>query len=379
MINLPLSEPAPPSTQRSFSRRRFERTKKVVALSTGIRMAYVSAGDPEGAGVIFLHGYTDSARSFFPTIQQLCDNDAPLCLYALDQRGHGESSMPQEPGSARAPENAFRIERMVADVIAFMNARRVRSAHIVGHAMGSLVAQELALRHPERIQSLLLIGTFVSAAASATFEHFLLPTIEGEWKRALLGRRGFRYPEDAYFLAPEAADPDLRSWLDASWIADVTAPPDHLAAVAPEAAATPLGTWIGALRMQQAFDSRTRLASLNVPTLVLWATQDNLFQAEPDQRRVLEALSAAVTGGQLDYFFYKVYGKRSLPRSGNPDGELGHKLHWAAAETVAADITSWVSKRRPTSLLPYADPDNPRIVRVDPCGARIIEVRRKAS
>ncbi len=46
-------------------------SKKTVTLSTGIQMAYQEMGDPHGDPVIFLHGYTDTGRSFYPTIQAL--------------------------------------------------------------------------------------------------------------------------------------------------------------------------------------------------------------------------------------------------------------------------------------------------------------------
>ncbi|HWO09178.1 MAG TPA: alpha/beta hydrolase, partial [Polyangiaceae bacterium] len=289
----------------------FDPSKKTVSLATGIRLAYVEAGVPGADAVILLHGYTDTARSFFPTIEQLCAQGAPLHIYALDQRGHGDSSMPEiaDPGS---PEAGFELTQMAADVVAFMDGLGIGSAHIVGHSMGSVVAQELALARPERVRSLLLIGTYVSGSAAGVFEQFLTPVVEGQWKRALRARPGFDYPADAYLATPALADPDVRGWLAASWVADVTAPRAHLAAVLPETAATRLGTWIGALRAQKRFESSARLAALRVPVLVIWATQDNMFPAEPDQRLVREALDLAIDAGSLERYFYKIYGAQAL-------------------------------------------------------------------
>jgi len=280
-----------------------------------------------------------------------------------------------DPGS---PEAGFELTQMAADVVAFMDGLGIGSAHIVGHSMGSVVAQELALARPERVRSLLLIGTYVSGSAAGVFEQFLTPVVEGQWKRALRARPGFDYPADAYLATPALADPDVRGWLAASWVADVTAPRAHLAAVLPETAATRLGTWIGALRAQKRFESSARLAALRVPVLVIWATQDNMFPAEPDQRLVREALDLAIDAGSLERYFYKIYGAQALPASGNPDSDIGHNAQWGTGEVMAADIIGWVTTGRPTATLPYADPEDATTVLQRAGAARIIERRRGA-
>lgn len=63
-------------------------------------------------------------------------------LLALTHRGHG--------GSSR-PATGCRMEDLAADALAFLDALHLRQACVVGHSMGSFVAQELALSHPERV------------------------------------------------------------------------------------------------------------------------------------------------------------------------------------------------------------------------------------
>src|SRR5262245_28061969 len=63
-----------------------------VALSTGVELEYLEQGSPNGIPVVFLHGFTDSHRSF--------DRNLPsfprrFHVFALDQRGHGNSSKPE--------------------------------------------------------------------------------------------------------------------------------------------------------------------------------------------------------------------------------------------------------------------------------------------
>lgn len=69
----------------------------------------------------------------------------------LDNRGAGLSD---------APDEAFSIEQMANDVAAVMDAAGMPSAHVYGASMGGLIAQELAIRYPERVLSLVLGATF---------------------------------------------------------------------------------------------------------------------------------------------------------------------------------------------------------------------------
>ena len=69
----------------------------------------------------------------------------------LDNRGSGLSD---------APDEALSIERMADDVAAVMEAAGMPSAHVHGASMGGLIAQELAIRYPERVLSLVLGATW---------------------------------------------------------------------------------------------------------------------------------------------------------------------------------------------------------------------------
>lgn len=246
----------------------YEPTKRFAVLSTGIQMAYVEAGQPGGKAVILLHGYTDTSRSFFPTLEALEDAAADLHVHALDLRGQGRSSMPPAAFAAQ-PQRAFSPADLAADVIAFMDLKRIRTAHVVGHSYGSVVAQELALLHPARIDSVVLIGTFARSVGNPGIDQYLVPLIEGQWKEALERRPGFRWPQDAYDLTPRDADADVEPWIEQNWAVELLARPDFIRQVVPETASTKLGTWIGVLNSLKTFDNRERLEQLSVPALVI--------------------------------------------------------------------------------------------------------------
>ncbi len=111
------------------------------------------------------------------------------------------------------------------------------------------------------------------------------------------------------------------------------------------------------------------------PTLILWATQDNAFPEEPDQRRVKEAFqSAAETNGTR--IIYKVYGKIPLPASGMQESDLGHNLHWGAPDEVAADIASFIQNGLPAPGLPYANPQNMKQVMTEMTDSNITILRK---
>ena len=49
---------------------------------------------------------------------------------------------------------------MAQDVIGLLDTLQLRSAHLLGFSMGGAIAQEVAIRHPDRIDRLVLFGTF---------------------------------------------------------------------------------------------------------------------------------------------------------------------------------------------------------------------------
>ena len=115
-------------------------------------------------------------------------------------------------------------------------------------------------------------------------------------------------------------------------------------------AATPLGTWIGALQEILATDNTERLRHLTVPTLVLYAIQDDIFSPADEQILIASLTTAADGRGS---FWFKQYGSclqpiRSTDRP-RPQPPVG------GARGVAADIASFVRFDRPTTALYHTD------------------------
>jgi hypothetical protein len=112
-----------------------------INLKTGIRMAYVEVGPADGRPVILLHGLTDSARSWALSMVALHELNPSLHIIALDQRGHGQSSMPPGTDCPKVPKTCFTPKLFAEDLVDFMDQKKIDRASIAGHSMGSIVAQ----------------------------------------------------------------------------------------------------------------------------------------------------------------------------------------------------------------------------------------------
>lgn len=331
-----------------------------VALSTGIEMRYVEAGEPDGETVVFLHGYTDSSLSFGPTIDGLLALRPDLRVLALDLRGHGGSSLPPEEECAAAPERCFRVEDLARDVVVFLEGLGIERAHVVGHSYGSMVAQVVALEAPDRVASLALLGSAARVSGNPVIEVFVLgQLIEGMWRPALEAR-GVMWPAEAYRLTPLDVDSSAEEWLLANWVTEIAADPAYLAQLAERTAQVPLGAWLGVGRAALRFDNVERLGELSIPTLVLWASQDGVTTPN-DQVVLRSALDVASRGCRMTYVS-KRYGRAPLPASGVQESDFGHNFQWGAAEQVAADLAAWFADGAPTQDLHYLDPSDPRVI-----------------
>jgi non-heme chloroperoxidase len=333
-------------------------SKNTINLSTGIVMAYQELGDPAGKPVIFLHGFTDTSRSFAPTVDALLDSDPRLHVFVLDQRGHGDSSMPPASSCAAAPEQCFRPNDMAEDAIAFMDQKGIAKATIVGHSMGSFVAQEIGLSHPHRAERLVLIGTSANITGNVVLNDYLIAEpIEGSWKSGFEAQ-GYIFPNDVYSLTPIDANADALGWIAGGWVTDPTADPAFIAQIVPETSAVKMGAWIGAARALATIDNRTRLQQLAVDTLVIWATQDAFFY-ETDQAELRASLDVSVAACRMSYSF-KQYGKRPLSELGIQTDDLGHNTQWGSPAAIAQDIASFIRHDKPTKTWFYSSETNPQ-------------------
>ena len=114
-----------------------------------VTLAVAEAGRG-GHPLLLLHGFTGAKEDFTPWLDALAARG--FHAVAPDHRGHGESSKPVE-------EAAYSLELFAADALALVDLLGWDRFHLLGHSMGGMVAQHVALAAPERVESLVLMDT----------------------------------------------------------------------------------------------------------------------------------------------------------------------------------------------------------------------------
>lgn len=119
-----------------------------VRLATGVRLAYVEQGERDGIAIIFLHGYSDTHKSFDllrPYLPQAWRS------IAITQRGHGLSDKPLD---------GYGVADFATDVSALLDALSIERAVLVGHSMSAGIALQAAADYPERIAGIVMVSGF---------------------------------------------------------------------------------------------------------------------------------------------------------------------------------------------------------------------------
>ena len=247
-------------------------------------------GNPDGEAVVLLHGYSDSWRSYLPLMREL---PRSLDLIALSLRGHGDSGRPEGP---------YGTGPMARDVVAAMDRLGIARATVVGHSMGSLVAQRLAQDHPDRVNRLVLIGAFATLAGN--------PEVDMLWRDAV---SGLTDPVDPVFV---------RSFQQSSLARPV--PADFLAGVVEESLKLPARVWRAALDAIRREDRTALLGRIEAETTIVWGDRDG-FSRRAEQERLARSIPRA----------------RLIVHQGT-----GHSPHWEDPARTAADIAAAIGAAR---------------------------------
>ncbi len=112
----------------------------------------------KGAPVLLVQGVGMHGSGWLPQIAELSKR---YCCVSFDNRGIGRNL------SEMSPTIPLTVEQMAEDAFHVMDLAGFRSAHIVGHSLGGLIALFMGQIAPERIKSLALLCTFGNGAAAA--------------------------------------------------------------------------------------------------------------------------------------------------------------------------------------------------------------------
>jgi pimeloyl-ACP methyl ester carboxylesterase len=263
--------------------------KKEVRLPSGIRLAYVEAGDPKGDPLLLLHGFTDSSRSFSPMVPYL----GRYRLLIPDQRGHGASD---------APECCYGSSQFAYDARLFLDALGVKRAAVVGHSLGSMVAISLAAEHPDRVSKIVLIGSTA-----------LVPVRRGDWLYESATAVNGKLDPSSQFA---------KDWHPANQPTSVDA--QFATAMNDELLRIPGYVWRSVVRELSDVPVGRHASDISAPVLVLSGGKDALFPAEHHQ-----SLLKTFPQAKAQVF-----------------ADLGHNPNWEQPQVVAAAIDRFLESNR---------------------------------
>jgi len=221
----------------------------------------------EGEPMLLIQGMSGTHASWGDPFQD--DLAANFEVVAYDHRGIGFSDPFGDP---------FSLADLADDAAGVLDAVGFDTAHVVGISMGGMVAQELALRHPDRIRTLTLGCTYCGGPGAALTEEAVVGQLaeamfSGDRRRAL--EAGYHVNVSAAFAADSA---NLEPFLAMA-----------------EAVPAPLPTIMAQMQAIAVHDTSARLPGLDVPTLVIHGTEDRMLAASNG-----ELIAGLIPGARLE-------------------------------------------------------------------------------
>lgn len=219
-----------------------------------------------GEPLLMIMGVSGSHLSWGTELLELLESEFTCITY--DNRGIGATAPAVGP---------FTVRDLAADAVAVLDELGIDSAHVFGVSMGGMVAQELALAHPERVRNLILGctssgGTPVPLLSGPGFERLGLAWASGDHDRAL--RILFELNVSRAGATDSALEQEFRRLALA-----VPAPPSTLA--------------LQTLAVNQ-HNARSRLPRLTSPCLLLHGDEDQVVAVSESPR-----LAALVPGARI--------------------------------------------------------------------------------
>jgi 3-oxoadipate enol-lactonase len=204
-----------------------------------------------------------------------------------DHRGVGESSR---------LKGSVSIAQMAGDAAALLTALAIDSAHVMGISMGGMVAQELALAHPERIRTLTLGCTYCGGEGSVVSSPEVMRKL-GEGMLSGNRELALRTSWEVNVSSRMAADED--AWQRFQAVAS-----EHSVAVR---------VIMAQLQACRGHDTSMRLHDLHMPVLVVHGTEDQLLPVENGRM-----IASRIPGARLEIL-----------------EDVGHLFFWERAELSA--------------------------------------------
>ncbi|WP_341645622.1 alpha/beta fold hydrolase [Thauera sp. SDU_THAU2] len=211
-----------------------------------------------GPAIVFCHGFTTTSEFWRNQVDVF---SAERRVVLINLPGHGVSPAPQG--------RSYSIDAFVQDIEQVFEALDIDQAILVGLSMGGTVAQQFALRNPQRLKALVLVG--------AT-PHGLGADVKAE--NVLAGIRELGVAQASQLVIERSFGSRAPAELIDFGKQEVVQTPEHVA--------------IEAIESLNRADSRARLGEIQVPTLVVCGVEDQI--TPPSESR---QLAAGIPGAEL--------------------------------------------------------------------------------
>jgi pimeloyl-ACP methyl ester carboxylesterase len=263
--------------------------------------------------VLCLHGFPESAISWRHQIDPLAQ--AGYRVWAPDLRGYGGTTRP-------TGIDAYRIESLMDDVTGFLDAAQIQRAILVGHDWGGIIAWYYAMRHADRVETLIIVNAPHPACFEREVRHWrqwhrswYMGFFQTPWvpEAALSAGHGYVIGEIFRRMAEQMPDDLIQLY--------------RRQACEPGALTAMVNYYRAALRGGGALRQR-RLGypTVSIPTLVIWGVQDQALV-----RQNLDGLHDFVD----DLTVVTV-------------ADAGHFLHEDKPEQVTRKILTWLQHHERT-------------------------------
>lgn len=200
------------------------------------------------------------------------------------------------------------MKEHTGDLINFMDKEKLEQTAVIGHSLGSIIAQELMITVPERVDRAVLISSTAKIWDNPTFD----------W---ILNGDGLFLGVNGYDKEEEIPDDFIKSWTETT-----NEDAGFQEAVYQHAKSLPYKAWNGIFKGCGIVDNTARLSTVTCPVEIIWGTGDTLFLKE-DQ----ELLQSSLSGVGLSAL--------------NIEG-ASHKIHWdskAVCQQIAENILRFLS------------------------------------
>jgi pimeloyl-ACP methyl ester carboxylesterase len=138
--------------------------KEAIVEANGLEIAYDSFGSQEDPPLLLVGGLGMSLTGWDPDFCQLLAEQG-FWVIRFDNRDVGHSSKLDQFGAPgilsllkmivnQPPDAAYTLTDMAADAVRLLDVLSIEAAHVVGMSMGGMIAQTMAINHPERLLTL---------------------------------------------------------------------------------------------------------------------------------------------------------------------------------------------------------------------------------